>query len=165
MSGISDPSKASKTIANLPLEDYLSFAQRAEQGEMSAPLINTKDSRAISQSQSDNFIPFSINQYNLLFGLDQKNAPWAAFTEPMNYNNQSQRIFTAAQIAPSLGTLATMENDIRRVITKQKLENVDAPQDKLNPEVKAIHAMLELLIKLSGIINDTQKQLTRFHKA
>ncbi|MCB1109453.1 MAG: DUF5399 family protein [Chlamydiia bacterium] len=106
-----------KTIDNLGLEHSVRWAQ--DQAYLDKTY--TKEASFISLSTKvDVAHPFYKGEFDTLFQVTKRFAPWALLYPPMGYNLQKMRLFTF-QAVPSLGTHEFLSAQMQKI--RDKVEN------------------------------------------
>jgi len=104
----------SRTIDNLGLGPSIRWAQDQEFIDQSI----IKESPFVSmQTTVDVASPFFTSEFDVLFQIKQRFAPWAFFSTPQGFNLQKMRLFTY-QIIPSLGTEEFLSAQMQKVRDK-----------------------------------------------
>lgn len=98
-------------------------------------LLDTKfleASRSLSlQTEVSVTKPFVPSEVELLFGLEQRNTPWALFLAPVNFATYSQALFSY-QIVPSLGSFEKQQ------LESEKLSVLDLIKERKKKKRKAL---------------------------
>lgn len=119
-----------KTIDNLGIESSVRWAQ--DQAYLDKTY--TKESPFISLStQIDVQQPFYKGEFDTLFQITKRFAPWALLYPPTGYNIQKMRLFTF-QAIPSLGTHEFLSAQMQKI--KDKVENNKEARTKRREEGK-----------------------------
>ncbi|NRA89726.1 MAG: DUF5399 family protein [Simkaniaceae bacterium] len=119
-----------KTIDNLGYESSVRWAQ--DQAYLDKTL--TKESPFISLStQIDVAKPCFESQFEALFQMNKRFAPWALLYAPMGYNLQKMRLFTF-QAIPSLGTHEFLSAQMQKI--HDRVEQSKAERQKRKEEGK-----------------------------
>ena len=107
----------SKTIDNLGVEHSVRWAQ--DQAYLDKAL--TKESSFVSlNTQIDVSEPYYKGEFDTLFQLNRRFAPWALLSPPSGYTIQKMRLFTF-QAVPSLGTQEFLSTQVQKI--QEQLEN------------------------------------------
>ncbi len=122
-----------KTIDNLGLDTSVRWAQ--DQEFLDKSLI--KESPFISrQTTTDVTSPSFSSEFDTLFQINKRFAPWAFLLSPKGYNLQKMRLFTF-QTIPSLGSdefLTTQIQKIRDKIDTSKKDRAKRREEGLGSE-------------------------------
>ncbi|NGX50888.1 MAG: hypothetical protein K1060chlam2_00739 [Chlamydiae bacterium] len=103
-----------RTIDNLGLGPSVRWAQDQEYVDQSI----IKESSFVSmQTTVDVATPFYLSEFDLLFQITQRYAPWASFLSPKGYNLQKMRLFTH-QVIPSLGSEEFLTSQVQKIRDK-----------------------------------------------
>jgi len=103
-----------RTIDNLGLDHSIRWAQ--DQAYLDKTLL--KESPFISLSTKiDVAQPFYISEFDTLFQMNKRYAPWAFLMPPKGYNLQTMRLFTF-QAIPSLGTHEFLTAQMQKIRDK-----------------------------------------------
>ncbi len=106
-----------KTIDNLGLGPSIRWAQ--DQAFLDKAI--AKESPFVSQStQIDVAHPFYRSEFDTLFQISNRVAPWALLSSPEGFNLQKMRLFTF-QIIPSLGTDEFLSAQMQKI--RDKIDN------------------------------------------
>lgn len=105
-----------KIISDLGIEVSTRYAEDRERYDETI----VKESRAIPvQTQIEVTAPIYSMELDLLFGVDQRNIPWADLPPPENFYAQKRRLFTD-QLIPSLGTSEKRDSQLERIMLMSK---------------------------------------------
>lgn len=119
-----------KTIDNLGLDSSIRYAE--DQAYLDKTL--TKESPFISLStQIDVQQPFYKGEFDTLFQITKRFAPWALLYPPIGYNLQKMRLFTF-QAIPSLGTHEFLSAQMQKI--RDKVDNNKSARAKRREEGK-----------------------------
>jgi hypothetical protein len=117
---------APRTIDNLGVDASTRYA--LDQQQLDRKIL--KEAKAVpAQAEVDVTSPSFASEFDLLFDADRRNAPWAKFCPPENYNEQRKRLFTY-QIIPSLGSQEKYENQEKKILAKLKEESEKREKDQ-----------------------------------
>ena len=122
-----------KTIDNLGLGPSVRWAQDQEFIDQSL----IKESPFVSsQTVVDVASPCFSSEFDLLFHVKQRFAPWSFFLSPPGYQFQTIRLFTY-QVIPSLGSedfISTQMQKIRDKVSSSKKQRALKNQEGKGPE-------------------------------
>jgi hypothetical protein len=100
-----------RTVDNLGVDVSKQYAQNLQQLD-TAFLEASK--RLSLPTQVSVVIPYAPSEVELLFGLEQRNNPWALFFAPSKLSSYQQALFSY-QIVPSLGSFEKQQADIEKI--------------------------------------------------
>ena len=167
-----------KTIDNLGIETSIRWAQ--DQAFLDKTL--TKESPFITLSTTvDVATPFYKSEFDLLFHVNDRFAPWASFLAPQGYHLQKKRLFTF-QTIPSLGEeefLSAQMQKIRGKVDRAKelraqrrregkgseygWEDEKEEEEEVR-ESKSLIALLEYLQLLDGMMTQISARRSQYSK-
>ncbi|MCB1081473.1 MAG: DUF5399 family protein [Chlamydiia bacterium] len=110
-----------RTIDNLGLGPSIRWAQ--DQAFIDQSIV--KESSFVSlQTTIDVSSPFFSSEFDLLFQIKQRFAPWALMLAPKGFNMQKMRLFTY-QAIPSLGSEEFLSSQMQKIRDKVALNKED----------------------------------------
>ncbi len=158
-----------QTIDNLDVRNYIQYAQTAADEEI-RPLINSRESQIVSRiAEADVMRPFALNEYDVLFGTNQRNSPWSVIDSPQGYDTQSRRIFLSGQVIPSLGSSEMLENSQRRVESQVSSlrEQPGTPSSLMNETLSGAKSIIETLQLIKEFDHNSEivlEKANQFHR-
>lgn len=167
-----------RTIDNLGLETSVRYAQDQEFLDKAM----TKESPFVTMStQIDVATPFFKSEFDTLFQITRRFAPWAFLQAPKGYNLQMMRLFTF-QTIPSLGSeefLIAQMDKIRDRVASSKEERAkkrasgqgaeyawedDKEEDEEMRESKTLIALLEYLQSVDLLLTQINARRSQYSK-
>lgn len=170
---------APRTIDNLGIDVSSRYA--SDQKELDRKIL--REARAIpKQAEIDVTSPYYESEFDLLFGGEKRNSPWAQFSRPKNYNDQRKRLFTY-QLIPSLGPQEKTESQEKKILAHlqeraaeqqerekegQKRETVEWEEtqnlQEKEKEQKILAQLLKNLIMLDKCMADITARRMQYQK-
>ncbi|MEM8727172.1 MAG: DUF5399 family protein [Chlamydiota bacterium] len=167
-----------KTIDNLGIDTSVRWAQ--DQELLDRSLI--KESPLISrQTTVDVTSPSFTSEFDTLFQIRQRFAPWALFLSPNGYNLQKMRLFTHQSI-PSLGSDELLSAQIEKIhervtaskkkrqekqnfgqMSKYPWEDKREDNDELH-ESKTLATLLEYLQLIDSMMTEIGSRRSQYQK-
>ncbi|MBI2742889.1 MAG: DUF5399 family protein [Chlamydiales bacterium] len=153
-----------KTIDNLGVEAYTRYAEDEKlRGDALVKDAHLAPSQA---AEVDVTTPSYASEFDALFGISKRNAPWADFSAPPKFHEQKRRLFTH-QILPSLGTADKKEVQSQRIIdlveTTKKRKETMASEGKetlqMNREFEEEESEKKVLLNALNRISTLERTL------
>lgn len=167
-----------RTIDNLGMGPSIRWAQDQQFVDQSI----VKESPFVSmQTTVDVSSPFFSSEFDLLFQIKQRFAPWALLYAPQGFNIQKMRLFTY-QTIPSLGTEEFLTSQMQKIqdkVTSSKEERIkrrqegkgsefawqdereDADEEKESKTLMALLEYIKVLDTLMAQINARRSQYSK----
>lgn len=147
-----------RTIDNLGIDTSNRYAEDKALYDESIALI--KEAGTIpSQTKITVTLPSYKSEFDLLFDVEKKQAPWALFEAPTGYRTSRLRLF-AEQLIPRLGSPDLQEAKISRLETLGK----DEPESEAAKERQIISTLLNKVHLLDGLLIDTNSKRAQYQK-
>ena len=165
-----------RTIDNLGLEPSVRFAKDQEYYDSA---ITAESSYVSRQTEVDVLSPYFTSTFDSIFKMSIRHQPWAFFSMPKGYNEQTMRLFTF-QVIPSIGLEELQKSNIEKIqdfrekikkskVKKRKKERGkdwedDQEKEEILSEAKTLLILLEYINELDTLfqmINARRSQYTK----
>lgn len=162
-----------RTVDNIGVDVSVTYAQN--QSKLDAKFLEGYRKVPI-QTEVSVTTPYTPSEIELLFGIQQRNAPWAIFFSPPNYSAYRKLLFSH-QIIPSLGSLEKqqVENekisllDLVKERKKKKKKTVpgwreEEEEKEEEKERSTLKKLLEYIAKLDKELAFINSRRSQYHK-